>query len=117
MTEKKKLKLSHGLQIVLEVMELVRRDGHSRLEAIRLVASKRGITRATVNDKCCRRLGLNAERFDKMINSPKMHDLRKLLNKKFPDKTDIINETMDGLIVLLANKEESQPKDTHNKIS
>ncbi len=97
MTEKNKTEISNGLKIVLEVMELVRRDGKSRLDAIQIVASDRSITRATVLDKCCRRLELTAERFDKILNSPKMHDLRKLLNKKFPDNADVINETIDGL--------------------
>jgi len=118
MTKKEKPQLSHGLQIVLEVMELVRRDGHSRIKSIQIVASKRGIARATVNDKCCRRLELNAERFDKMIMSPKMHDLRKLLNKRFPDKADIINDFIDGLIVPSANNaEEPLHKDAGNKTS
>jgi hypothetical protein len=102
MTKKGKSKLSHGLQIVLEVMELVRRDGHDRIKAIQIIADRRRIARATVNDKCCRRLELKAEQFDKMLMSPKMHDLRKLLNKRFPNKADIINEFIDSLIVLPA---------------
>lgn len=99
MTKSEKSELSHGLQIVLDVMELVRRDGHDRIKAVQIVASNRNIARATVLDKCCRRLELNSDRFDKILKSPKMHDLRKLLIKKFPDKADVINETMDGLIV------------------
>jgi hypothetical protein len=99
MNKTEKSELSHGLQIVLEVMTLVRKDGHDRLNAIQMVASNRNIARATVLDKCCRRLELTSEKFDKLLNSPKMHDLRKLLIKKFPNKTDVINETMDGLIV------------------
>lgn len=99
MTKTEKTELSHGLQIVLEVMEFVRKDGHDRLKAVQMVASNRSIARATVLDKCCRRLELNSERFDKMLASPKMHDLRKLLIKKFPDKSDVINEKIDGLIV------------------
>ena len=98
MTKKEKSELTNGLQIVLEVIELVRKEGKSRLDAIKMVAEKRGITRATVLDKCCRRLELKAEKFDKMLNSPKMHDLRKLLNKKFPDKAEVINGFIDGLI-------------------
>ena len=100
MTKKEKSELTNGLQIVLEVIELVRKEGKSRLDAIQMVASNRSITRATVLDKCCRRLELNAERFDKLIGSPKMHDMRKLLNKKFPDRAEVINGFIDGLITL-----------------
>jgi hypothetical protein len=98
MTKKDYQQLSHGLQIIFEVMGLIRRDGHSRLRAIQIVASNRKIARATVGDKCCRQLQLNAAQFDKMLLAPKMHDLRKLLNKRFPSKVEIINEFMDGIL-------------------
>jgi hypothetical protein len=110
MTKKENQKLSHGLQIVLEVIKLVRREGHARVEAIQIVASNRKIARATVGDKCCRQLKLNAEQFEKMLMSPKMHELRKVLNKRYLDKADVINEVIDRLIGTPAkNPEDPKP--------
>jgi hypothetical protein len=95
---KPRKEMSTQLQIILEVMEFVRRDGHGRVKAIQLVAEARGISRSTVGDKCGRLLGLTSDTFDKMLSSPDMQELRLLLIQRFPAKVDIINAAINELI-------------------
>jgi len=90
--------ITNQLQIILEVIEHVRKNGQTRLKAIQLVAEKRGIARATVNDKCCRLLGINAETFDKMINEPNLEELRNLMISKWEKHKDLINGHIDSML-------------------
>jgi hypothetical protein len=104
--------VTNQLEIILEVMECVRRDGLTRTKAIQVVAEKRGIARATVNDKCCRLLNLNAETFDKMLNSPTMEDLRQLLINKWEAHRDMITNHIDNLVMLSNKKSVENPGET-----
>jgi hypothetical protein len=92
--------ITNQLQIILEVMECVRRDGHARTKAIQIVAERRGIARATVNDKCARLLGLTADTFDKMLNSPNMEEIRQLMLSKWEAHKEIINKHIENLLIL-----------------
>jgi hypothetical protein len=97
---KPRKEMSVQLQIILEVMELVRRDGHGRMKAIQIVAETRGISRSTVGDKCGRLLGLTSDTFDKMINSPDMEDIRQLMLSKWGAHSDIINNHIESLLTV-----------------
>jgi hypothetical protein len=99
--------ITNQLQIILEVIERVRREGNARLKAIQIVSEKRGIARATVSDKCCRLLGLNAEIFDKMLNDPNLEELRGLLISRWPGHKDLINNQIQALS-MLPQKETTQ---------
>jgi len=102
--------ITNQLQIILEVMESVRRDGNSRVRAIQIVAEKRDIARATVSDKCCRLLGINAETIDKMISSPDLKELRNLLLSKWEVHRGLINNHIDTLLAFY-------PKDSAENLS
>lgn len=72
-----------ALRQILEVVYIVRKEGHSRQEATRIVANKYRVAPPTVIDKYCRQLNLTAHAFDRLLTQRDLADLRALLNKKF----------------------------------
>jgi hypothetical protein len=98
MTKNERKSLPVGLQIVLEVIEKTRGEGKSKGQAFKEISQKRKIEYGTVLDKCYRRLEINAETWDKMTGSPKLHEFRKLLVKRFPAHEDIINKIINSVL-------------------
>lgn len=80
------------LNQILEVAKLVLRQGKSYNEAVKIVAREKKVHEATVRDKTTRRINLNTDQFQELLQ-----DKRELINfliERFPDKKQIIDETL-----------------------
>ncbi len=83
-----------ALRQVLEVAFLVRRQGETRKDATRDVASMHNVAPQTVLDKYCRQLTLTANEFDRLLEQSGVGDLREKLFQRFPEYKDTIEEIL-----------------------
>jgi len=83
------------LRQVLEVVYLVINGPYSRSSATHYVARHHGgKAPQTIIDKYTRQLNLKASEFDRLLEQPGLTDLRKHLNSRFPDYTQLIDEVI-----------------------
>jgi negative regulator of replication initiation len=84
-------RLPKALQQILEVVHLVR-NNQGRSDATRYVAKQHKIAQQTVIDKYTRQLKITASEFDKLLDQTNLSELRKILNFKFPEHSQLIDE-------------------------
>jgi uncharacterized protein YfbU (UPF0304 family) len=80
-----------ALRQTLEVIRLVI-NGQSRPGATHLVAKRHNIAPQTVLDKYCRQLGIDASKFDYLLEQPGRTELTQLLIKNFPKHGDLVRK-------------------------
>jgi hypothetical protein len=73
-------------------------NGHTRTQATRRVAEKRGTAPWTVTDKYCRQLGKKAHEIDEMLSEPGYEGLKTLLKAKFTDQQQAIDTYFETLV-------------------
>ncbi len=83
-----------ALRQILEVAQLARTGGCSRIRATEMVADKHGVFTQTVLDKYCRQLGLTASRFDQLLGQEDLADLRGILKSKFRTYAETIDAAL-----------------------
>ena len=83
-----------ALRHTLEVAYLVRGGAYDRSNATQFVAKQHDVFPQTVLDKYCRQLNLKAREFDSLLEQPELSDLKRILNSKFPDFKQLIDETL-----------------------
>ncbi len=93
-----------ALQQILEVVYLVKKSGHSRVDATKLVAKQRGISFQSVLDKYCRQLNMKAFEIDIMLDQD-ITSLCKHISDRFPRHRELIDEFFSSF-------EPSKPTDT-----
>ena len=72
----------------------MRRQGETRKDATRDVASMHNVAPQTVLDKYCRQLTLTANEFDRLLEQSGVGDLREKLFQRFPEYKDTIEEIL-----------------------
>lgn len=86
-------RIPQALRQILEVVHLVINGPFDRSSATHYVARHHGgKAPQTIIDKYTRQLNLTASEFDRLLDQPGLTDLRKHLNSKFPDYTQLIEE-------------------------
>jgi hypothetical protein len=90
------LRLPHGtpkaLLHTLEVIFEIKKNGLSRSEATNKIAQRSGVYPQTILDKYCRQLGKSAAEFDRLLQEPKLTELKSILEKKYShDRSTIIS--------------------------
>lgn len=85
-----------ALQQILSVVYLVRKLGHSRTKATQIVARRLNVAPQTVQDKYCRQLQISSADFDKILHQDTMNNLRDVLNEKFTQNSELIEETINA---------------------
>ena len=86
-----------ALRQILEVVFLVKKHGHNRIEATHIVAQKHGgIALQTVIGKYCRQLNKKAYEIDRLLDSD-LNEFKSILKNKFINHHDIINEFFEIL--------------------
>jgi len=91
-------RVPQALRQILEVVHLVLSGLYNRSSATHYVAKHHKITPQAVIDKYTRQLDLKASNFDWLLEQPGIADLRKILNSKFPDHGQLIDETIQGCL-------------------
>ncbi|GAB2498963.1 hypothetical protein GCM10027084_10230 [Pseudoxanthomonas sangjuensis] len=81
-----------ALRQIIEVALLVKKRAYDRVSATKLVADKHKVTPNTVLDKYCRQLGLNTQKFDRLLDQPGLKELKTLLQSKFNAHADLIGK-------------------------
>ena len=87
--------IPESLRHILEVIYLVRGGAYDRPSATHFVAKKHNVFPQTVQDKYCRQLNLRAREFDRLLESPDLKELKKMLILKFPDYEHVINDILN----------------------
>jgi hypothetical protein len=84
-----------ALAQILEVVCLVKKEGYSREQAVRVVADIRGIAIPTVHDKMGRQLGKNTAEIDRLLLDENLNDFKELLcrDSRFQDYSRLIEDT------------------------
>jgi hypothetical protein len=83
-----------ALREILEVVQHVRNSGSTRRDATRYVAGRLNITIQSVLDKYTRQLGLTASRFDRLLETANVGELKSLLKQKFQAHGDLIDAVL-----------------------
>ena len=83
-----------ALRHTLEVAYLVRSGAYDRSDATQFVAKQHAVFPQTVLDKYCRQLNLKAREFDRLLEQPGLKDLKQILESKFPDFKELIDQTL-----------------------
>jgi len=82
----------------MEVVYLVLSGPYNRSSATHYVARHHNITPQAVIDKYTRQLNSTAGEFDQLLEQPGLADLRRILNSKFPDYRQLIDEITEGCL-------------------
>jgi len=84
-------KIPQKLRQVLDVAESVFK-GEELTKAFKKVAKQHDIVESSVRDKCTRQLGIDTDKFKKLIQDK--NRLKTFLIEKYPDHEDLINRTL-----------------------
>ena len=87
-----------ALRQIMEVVHLVLSGPYNRSSATHYVARHHKVAPQTIIDKYTRQLSSTAGEFDQLLEQPGLADLRKILNSKFPDYSQLIDEVIEGCI-------------------
>jgi len=88
-----------GLSQILDVVQEVKVNGHTRKDATQIVAQKRGTSPLTIMDKYCRQLNKTSREFDELLTKENgLKELKALLIDKFQNYSSIINDFFQPLI-------------------
>ncbi|WP_146742268.1 hypothetical protein [Oleiagrimonas sp. MCCC 1A03011] len=91
-------KAPQALRQIIEVAALVLKDGLARPEATSVVARRHAVAQQTVLDKYCRQLNLSAGEFDALLGEPGLKKLRGVLQKKFPQWSQTIEDALTTIV-------------------
>ncbi|MFC1882258.1 hypothetical protein ACFL2S_12265 [Thermodesulfobacteriota bacterium] len=83
--------LPKSLAYVLEVISEIEMNGHSRLEATKIVAERNDTVPTTVMDKYARQLDLKAMEVDELLKEPGYNEFKNLLKSKYSTYKDLID--------------------------
>ena len=81
-----------ALSQILEVIYFVKKRGYARTAATNKVAMLRNTAPQTIIDKYCRQLDKKAFEIDQLLQDHQIHKFQSLLENKFINHTDVINE-------------------------
>ena len=88
-----------GLSQILDVVQEVKVNGHTRKDATQIVAQKRGTSPLTIMDKYCRQLNKTSREFDELLTKENgLQELKALLIDRFQNYSSIINDFFQPLI-------------------
>ncbi len=88
--------LPSALRQILTIIYYVRHDNLNRRKATDRLARELGVTKQTIIDKYTRQLGLIANEFDELLSND-LDKLRLILNHKFPNYQNKINDFFNSL--------------------
>ena len=86
-----------ALSQIFEVLFEIFVNNHSRTEATKLVAKRRGTTPQTVIDKYCRQLNKRAFEIDQILKEPGLNEFKQILKEKFINHHAIIEAYFETL--------------------
>lgn len=90
-------RVPQALRQILEVVHLVLTGPYNRASATHFVARHHKKAPQTIIDKYARQLSLTTGEFDQLLDQQGLSDLRKILNSKFTEYTELIDEIVkDG---------------------
>ena len=90
--------LPKSLSYVLEVISEMALNGHSRLEATKIVADRNDTVPATVMDKYCRQLDLKAHEADELLEEEGYIEFKNILKNKYSIFKEIIDTYFETMI-------------------
>lgn len=108
-----------ALSQILEVVYEVKAMGRSRNEATNIVAQRRGTAPQTIIDKYCRQLSKRAHEIDELLEEAPPDTFRGILEKKFPNFVDVIENffnELDGFRPLKGKPSTSRLRDSRPAI-
>jgi hypothetical protein len=73
-------------------------NGHSRTEATKRVADKRGTSPQTITDKYCRQIGKKAREIDQLLSEPGYENFKRILMEKFSTHQQVIETYFESLM-------------------
>ncbi len=90
--------LPKSLAYVLEVICEIEMNGHSRLEATKIVAERNDTVPTTVMDKYARQLNLKAMEVDDLLKEPGFIEFKNILANKYSTYKELIDIYFDTMI-------------------
>ena len=90
--------LPKSLAYVLEVISEMEMNGHTRLEATKIVAERHDTVQTNIMDKYCRQLDLKAIEIDELFKEPDYNEFKNLLKNKFPAYKELIDIYLETMI-------------------
>jgi hypothetical protein len=90
--------LPKSLAYVLEVFSEIEMNGHSRLEATKIVAERNDTVPTTVMDKYARQLNLKAVEVDELLKEPGYNEFKNILINKYSTYRELIDMYFENMI-------------------
>lgn len=90
--------LPKSLAYVLEVISEMEMNGHSRLEATKIVAERNDTVPTTVMDKYARQLNLKAVEVDELLKEPGYNEFKNILINKYSTYRELIDMYFENMI-------------------
>lgn len=87
-----------ALQHTLEVIDLVKKRGFSRVDATKSISKRHQVKRETVLDKYGRQLNKTTAEIDRLLEDSNLPDFKRLLSNKFPEHSGTIESFFYNLI-------------------
>lgn len=102
-----------ALSQILEVIEEVVKNNHSRPKATKIVADRNGTAPQTIIDKYCRQLGKTASEVDMLLGESGLEGFRGILTNKFPNHSHRITSFFNDLTKEVGKVDQSTQNQDH----